>query len=138
MYAVVTPGLHAPELFNLVQLVIPIRVGQFVYTAFHLFFVIVDCDVKGVECPEKSVGRTNIGRNFFNLRLVQILSCLGGGKPVKPAELIACNDPVLVVHAKIHPRAKLFLGHGVEQFHLEAVSCGNVFDRGRLALNLSR
>ena len=38
MYAVVTPGLHAPELFNLVQLVVPIRIGKFVNAAFHLSF----------------------------------------------------------------------------------------------------
>ena len=97
MYSVVATGLHAPEFLNLVQLVVPIRVGQFVYPAFHLFFVIVDRDEEGIECPKESVGGTDISRNF-SILIRPGLSCLGCGKPVKPTELIACNDAVLVVH----------------------------------------
>ena len=82
MYAVVTPGLHAHRLSTLSSWSSPFE-SVSLYITFHLFFVIVDRSVKGVECPEESVGRTNIGKNFFNLRLVQILSCLGGGETGK-------------------------------------------------------
>ena len=114
MHTMVTLSVHGLQFFYPVELIVAIGVGQSVDPAIHLFYIIIDRDIKAIKRPKKSVGCADLSWHFFNFIFFEGLARCRSLEAVEPSKLIAGNDAVLAIQAKIDPGTHPVLGHGEE------------------------
>ncbi len=100
---------------HLVELVVVVAVGHAVQARLVLA-ALVHNHIQAVKSPQQALRLADGGGDGIDRGLLAIDA---GNHPVQAAVLVGNDQAALAVHAQVHPRALLFLGHGVEQLHLE-------------------
>ncbi len=137
MNAMIAAGCHAAQLFDLVELIVPIRVGYAIQAALHFPLIVIDPDVEGIEGPQQTIGGADIGRHLLDVLGLQGLPGGWRRKAIEATELVARYDASLAVHAKVDPRALLGFRHGVEQFDFKSLGNDQLVDRRGRGFELS-
>ena len=126
MWTVFSATLEPAQGGDLVELIIPIGVGEVVEsTPVPAYAASIHADVEAVEGPQQAVAATDRSRHLLDFQL------LAGGDPPDPGlALVTAVEAALVVDRHGYPGTLLALGNGVDLFHLETFGMGDRFALG--------
>ena len=134
MHSMITFGVNPTQQFDLIQLVIAVRVRDSIQTALQLLLIVIYADIQGTEGKNHPVDGSNINRHLFDIGRFQLFACSRWHKPIEPAKLIARINPALVVSTQVDPRSFFNSRYGVQQLHVEIFRSLNTFNRSRFIL----
>ena len=103
---------------DLIKLVIASGIFQTV-EATPTVFLAIDCGVETVEGIQQALTMAHVYLQFLHLG-ASLVAWRWHGHPIQRAVLVGDNQASPVIHTHADPRTLLFLGHRVDQFHIEA------------------